>query len=122
MFALFCWSRARLFICFDEHSQVLPPLLEECKKPIMIPFVLPNIMAIAEGCSMVEFEELFFPHLEPVFALEDPVQIMSIFLLKFEVLLTRTPKSKLQVCGCRLFNTSPSLPAFFFLGGGLLGC
>eukprot|EP00041_Stephanoeca_diplocostata_P020274 m.451372 g.451372 ORF g.451372 m.451372 type:complete len:111 (-) comp21525_c0_seq9:187-519(-) len=62
----------------------------------MIPFVLPNIMAIAEGCSMVEFEELFFPHLVPVFVLEEPVQIMSIFLLKFEVLLTRTPKAKLQ--------------------------
>lgn len=77
-------------------KKVLPPLLEELKNPVMVPFVLVPVMVIAEECSISEFENLMFEPLIPVFAMSDPVQIMSILLHKFEMLLTKSPQKKHQ--------------------------
>jgi SCY1-like protein 2 len=77
-------------------KKVLPPLIQETKTTIMIPFVLPNILLIAEDCSMVEFEQAIFPFLVPIFAVTDPVQVLQIFLHKMSVLLTKSPPAKIQ--------------------------
>lgn len=50
---------------------VVPPLLGELKEPIIVPFVLPNVLAIAETCSIAEFEAAILPALEPVFAMRE---------------------------------------------------
>jgi len=41
----------------------------------MIPFVLPSVIIIAEGCSKDEFIKDVFPLLIPVFKLQKPVQV-----------------------------------------------
>ena len=41
----------------------------------MIPFVLPNILLIAETCTNEEYNELIFPKLKPVLKIQDPIQV-----------------------------------------------
>jgi SCY1-like protein 2 len=63
-------------------KKVLPPLLEELKNSVMMPFALVPVMIIAEECSVVEFETLLFDHLVPIFEVTEPVQVQSIFMHK----------------------------------------
>lgn len=63
-------------------KKILPPLLEELKNSVMMPFALVPVMIIAEACSVVEFETLIFEHLVPIFEVTEPVQVMSIFMHK----------------------------------------
>ena len=41
----------------------------------MIPFVLPNVLLIAENCTDEEYSQLIFPQLKPVLKIQDPVQV-----------------------------------------------
>ncbi len=41
----------------------------------MIPFVLPNVLLIAESCTSEEYNELIFPKLKPVLKIQDPIQV-----------------------------------------------
>ena len=41
----------------------------------MIPFVLPNILLIAEGLTADEYLNHILPSLLPVFQMEEPVQV-----------------------------------------------
>ena len=76
-------------------KKFLPPLLGELKEAIMVPFVLPNILLIADGLSIQQFETLLFESLVPVFKLQEPIQILQIFLHKMEILLTKSPQARL---------------------------
>ncbi|EGD83576.1 SCY1 protein kinase [Salpingoeca rosetta] len=75
------------------HQRVLPALQRECKQSLMAPFVLPNILTIADGCSIVEFEKDILPHLMPLFSVTDPVQVQAIFLGKLSLLLEKSPSN-----------------------------
>ena len=77
-------------------KKVLPVLIGETRNTVMVPFVLPNIMIIAEVVSIVEFESLIFESLLPLFGMVDPPQILSIFLHKFGLLLTKAPAAKVK--------------------------
>ena len=74
----------------------IPPLLTELQETIMIPFVLSNILLISEKLSIQEFELTVFPSLVPIFKIQEPIQILQIFLHKMSVLLTKSPQSQLE--------------------------
>ena len=56
-------------------QKVLPVLSTECHNNIMIPFVLPNVLLIAEESSIQEYSTLILPTLRPVFTVQNPVQV-----------------------------------------------
>eukprot|EP01135_Chromosphaera_perkinsii_P011581 Nk52_evm20s2449 gene=Nk52_evmTU20s2449 len=73
-----------------QRQRILPALLEELKTTLQIPFVLPNVFIIAEGCNKREFQELVFPALVPVFRIEDPIQVVLILMQRMDLLLQKT--------------------------------
>ena len=72
----------------------------------MAPFVLPNILHIAEGCTIVEFEQQILPHLLPLFSVTQPVQVPAIFLNKLAVLLEKSPAKVVRVRVCEWVSAS----------------
>ena len=77
-------------------QRVLPQLCAEFSNHQMIPFVLPNVLLIAEDCTTQEFIDLILPELKPVFKIQDPVQVVIIFLQKMDILLAKTPKDDVR--------------------------
>ncbi|XP_028810729.1 SCY1-like protein 2 isoform X2 [Denticeps clupeoides] len=77
-------------------NRILPALTSEFVNPDMVPFVLPNVLLIAEECTKDEFVRLILPDLTPVFKQQEPVQILLIFLQKMDLLLTKTPPEDIK--------------------------
>ena len=67
----------------------MPTLLAELKTVIQIPFVLPNVLAIAEDMSKGEFAEMIMPDLIPCFAVTEPVQVMLILMQRMDLILEK---------------------------------
>uniref|UniRef100_A0A8C7DN01 SCY1 like pseudokinase 2 n=1 Tax=Oncorhynchus kisutch TaxID=8019 RepID=A0A8C7DN01_ONCKI len=76
--------------------RILPALTSEFVNPDMVPFVLPNVLLIAEECTKDEYVRLILPDLSPVFKQQEPVQILLIFLQKMDLLLTKTPPEDIK--------------------------
>lgn len=76
--------------------RILPALMSEFVNPDMVPFVLPNVLLIAEECTKEEYVRLILPDLTPVFKQQEPVQILLIFLQKMDLLLTKTPAEDIK--------------------------
>ncbi|XP_008398792.1 SCY1-like protein 2 isoform X1 [Poecilia reticulata] len=80
--------------------RVLPALTSEFVNPDMVPFVLPNVLLIAEECTKEEYVRLILPDLTPVFKQQEPLQasnmILLIFLQKMDLLLTKTPPDDIK--------------------------
>ncbi|XP_069020908.1 SCY1-like protein 2 isoform X1 [Embiotoca jacksoni] len=80
--------------------RILPALTSEFVNPDMVPFVLPNVLLIAEECTKEEYVRLIMPDLTPVFKQQEPVQasnmILLIFLQKMDLLLTKTPSEEIK--------------------------
>ncbi|KAG9345683.1 hypothetical protein JZ751_008827 [Albula glossodonta] len=76
--------------------RILPALTSEFVNPDMVPFVLPNVLLIAEECTKEEYVRLILPDLSPVFKQQEPVQILLIFLQKMDLLLTKTPPEDIR--------------------------
>ncbi|XP_026640341.1 SCY1-like protein 2 isoform X2 [Microtus ochrogaster] len=81
-------------------QRILPCLTSEFVNPDMVPFVLPNVLLIAEECTKEEYVRLILPELGPVFKQQEPVQasnmILLIFLQKMDLLLTKTPPDEIK--------------------------
>uniref|UniRef100_A0A8C5N438 SCY1 like pseudokinase 2 n=1 Tax=Leptobrachium leishanense TaxID=445787 RepID=A0A8C5N438_9ANUR len=77
-------------------QRILPALTSEFVNPDMVPFVLPNVLLIAEECTKEEYTKLILPDLGPVFRQQEPVQILLIFLQKMDLLLTKTPSDEIK--------------------------
>ncbi|KAG5671519.1 hypothetical protein PVAND_001713 [Polypedilum vanderplanki] len=71
--------------------RILPCLVKEFVNPPMIPFVLPNVLLIAENCNNQEYVKHVLVHLKPVFKITEPIQILLIFMQKMDLLLKLTP-------------------------------
>jgi SCY1-like protein 2 len=71
--------------------RILPCLSKEFVNPPMVPFVLPNVLLIAENCTPKEFTKNILPSLKPVMKIQEPIQILLIFMQKMELLLKLTP-------------------------------
>ncbi|KAG7225689.1 hypothetical protein INR49_012275 [Caranx melampygus] len=82
--------------------RILPALTSEFVNPDMVPFVLPNVLLIAEECTKDEYVRLILPDLTPVFKQQEPIQasnmILLIFLQKMDLLLTKTPPEDIKNC------------------------
>ncbi|XP_049616694.1 SCY1-like protein 2 isoform X1 [Syngnathus scovelli] len=80
--------------------RILPSLTSEFVNPDMVPFVLPNVLLIAEECTKDEYVRFVLPDLTPVFKQQEPVQasnmILLIFLQKMDLLLTKTPAEDIK--------------------------
>ncbi|XP_077400951.1 SCY1-like protein 2 isoform X2 [Vanacampus margaritifer] len=76
--------------------RILPSLTSEFVNPDMVPFVLPNVLLIAEECTKDEYVRLILPDLTPVFKQQEPIQILLIFLQKMDLLLTKTPAEDIK--------------------------
>ncbi|CAB1346146.1 unnamed protein product [Coregonus sp. 'balchen'] len=76
--------------------RILPALTSEFVNPDMVPFVLPNVLLIAEECTKDEYVRLILPDLSPVFKQQEPIQILLIFLQKMDLLLTKTPPEDIK--------------------------
>uniref|UniRef100_A0A8C3JDQ4 SCY1 like pseudokinase 2 n=1 Tax=Calidris pygmaea TaxID=425635 RepID=A0A8C3JDQ4_9CHAR len=77
-------------------QRILPCLTSEFVNPDMVPFVLPNVLLIAEECTKEEYVRLILPDLGPVFKQQEPIQILLIFLQKMDLLLTKTPPDEIK--------------------------
>ncbi|KAI5699848.1 hypothetical protein M8J75_009780 [Diaphorina citri] len=77
-------------------NRILPCLMKEFINSSMVPFVLPNVLYIAEQCSQQEFTRDVLPHLIPVMKLQEPIQVLLIFMQKMEVLLKLTPPEQVK--------------------------
>ncbi|KAL7982510.1 hypothetical protein Chor_010108 [Crotalus horridus] len=81
-------------------QRILPCLTSEFVNPDMVPFVLPNVLLIAEECTKEEYIKLILPDLSPVFRQHEPIQasnmILLIFLQKMDLLLTKTPPDEIK--------------------------
>lgn len=71
--------------------RILPCLVKEFVNPPMIPFVLPNVLLIAENCTTQEYVKHVLVHLKPVMKITNPIQILLIFMQKMDLLLKLTP-------------------------------
>uniref|UniRef100_UPI00358F0628 SCY1-like protein 2 n=1 Tax=Myxine glutinosa TaxID=7769 RepID=UPI00358F0628 len=78
------------------QQRVLPCLVTEFVNPNMVPFVLPNVLLISVDCSRAEYTDLVLPDLIPIFKLQEPIQVLLIFLQKMDLLLTKTPAEDIK--------------------------
>ncbi|XP_022827750.1 SCY1-like protein 2 [Spodoptera litura] len=76
--------------------RILPCLTKEFVNPPMVPFVLPNVLLIAENCTKEEYVKYVLPVLKPVMMIQDPIQILLIFMQKMELLLKLTPGEEVK--------------------------
>ena len=67
--------RCVMFLQRMVIQKVFPLLAAEFQNHIMIPFVLPNVLLIAEESSIQEFSTLMLPALRPVFTIQNPIQV-----------------------------------------------
>lgn len=58
--------------------RILPALTSEFVNPDMVPFVLPNVLLIAEECTKEEYVRLILPDLTPVFKQQEPIQVHAV--------------------------------------------
>ncbi|XP_026748756.1 SCY1-like protein 2 [Galleria mellonella] len=76
--------------------RILPCLSKEFVNPPMVPFVLPNVLLIAENSTKEEYIKYILPVLKPVMLIQDPIQILLIFMQKMELLLKLTPGDEVK--------------------------
>nr|CAG4649944.1 EOG090X018J [Sida crystallina] len=71
--------------------RVMPCLAKEFVNPSMVPFVLPCALLIAADATKEHYVAHILPYLKPVMKIQEPVQILLIFMQKMELLLQKTP-------------------------------
>lgn len=71
-----------------NRKQILPCLVREFVNATMIPFVLPNVLQIVQNCpTQAEYQNDIQPHLLPIMKIEQPIQILLIFMQNIELLI-----------------------------------
>lgn len=77
-------------------NRILPCLIKEFVNPTMVPFVLPNVLLMAEKCTKEEYCQKILPSLKPVMKIQEPIQVLLIFMQKMELLLQLTPADEVK--------------------------
>lgn len=71
-----------------NRKQILPCLVRELVNATMVPFVLPNILLIAQQCPMqAEYLADVQRHLLPIMKIEHPIHILLIFMQNMDLLI-----------------------------------
>ncbi|KAI0811239.1 kinase-like protein [Irpex lacteus] len=73
--------------------KILPSLLEEMKDTHLLPYILPNVFAIAHILSPTQFAALVLPSLKPLFVIKEPPQNMITLLDNLQMLQNKTEKN-----------------------------
>lgn len=60
--------------------RVVPCLSKEYHTPEMVPFVLPNVLLVAEEATKEEFQSYILQDMIPLFRLQEPIQVSIYFL------------------------------------------
>ncbi|KAL1381328.1 hypothetical protein pipiens_013554 [Culex pipiens pipiens] len=82
---------------FQRDNQEKAKFYKEFVSPTMIPFVLPNVFSIAKLCNQAEFEKHIFVHLKSIMSLQEPVQILLIFMQNMELMLKLTSPNDVKI-------------------------
>lgn len=69
----------------------MPCLSKEMVNPSMVPFILPCALHVAQEASKEHYVAHILPHLKPAMKLQEPVQVLLIFMQRMELLLQKTP-------------------------------
>lgn len=69
----------------------MPCLAKELVNPSMVPFILPCALFIAQEASKENYVAHILPHLKAVMKIQEPVQVLLIFMQRMELLLQKTP-------------------------------
>ncbi|KAI9576905.1 hypothetical protein GQX74_011328 [Glossina fuscipes] len=78
------------------HS-ILPHLVKEFVNCLVIPFVLPYVLIIAEMSSQKEYSDHILTHLIPIFKLKEPIQTHLILMQKMDLLLKLTAPEEVKL-------------------------
>ena len=70
-----------------NRRKILPSLLEETRKAGLVPFLLPNILAIATKMDDDTFRAEVLPGLKPLFAMKEPPQALLALLDSLPLLM-----------------------------------
>lgn len=70
-------------------NRVVPCLIRELVNPDMVPFVLPNLLCIADEMSQEQFKEHLLNQLRPVFNIANPIQIPLFLLQRMDLLIEK---------------------------------
>ncbi|KAF9052742.1 kinase-like domain-containing protein [Panaeolus papilionaceus] len=73
--------------------KILPSLLEEMKDLQLLPYILPNVFAIAQSLTPSQFASQVLPSLKPLFAIKEPPQNMLTLLDNLTMLQDKTEKN-----------------------------
>jgi SCY1-like protein 2 len=96
-------------------NRVIPCLIRELINPEMVPFVLPNLLYIADEMTEEEFREHLLDAIKPVFVIPAPIQIPLILLQNLQLIITRCKNTSPDVINtevlsmmCRCLDSSSS--------------
>lgn len=51
----------------------------------MVPFVLPNVLLLAEKCNKEEYCQKILPGLKPVMKIQEPIQVLIIIVDSYPI-------------------------------------
>ena len=71
--------------------RVMPCMATEFVNASMVPFILPCVMQIAQDATKENFVAHILPYLKPVMKIQEPIQILLIFMQRMELMLQKTP-------------------------------
>ncbi|XP_072380250.1 SCY1-like protein 2 [Diabrotica undecimpunctata] len=77
-------------------QRVVACLAHDLGQPAMVPFILPSLLEIAQGCTQKEYCSYILPLIKPLMTLLEPVQVLLIMLQNMELLLKLTPAEDIQ--------------------------
>lgn len=73
-----------------KMNRVVPCLIRELVNPDMVPFVLPNLLCIADEMNQEQFKEHLLFQLKPVFNITNPIQIPLFLIQRMDLLVEKT--------------------------------
>lgn len=80
--------------------KVLPPLLQELKNKVQVPFVLPIIIEISDKLTTKKFETMIFPHVLPFLAVSEsgPSPLAPLFLDHISIFISKLSNTAVEKC------------------------
>lgn len=70
-------------------NRVVPCLLRELINADMVPFILPNLLCIADEMTQDQFKDNLLNQLRPVFSISNPIQIPLFLLQRIDLLIEK---------------------------------
>lgn len=72
------------------RRKLLPSLLELTADRALLPYILPNVFAISNGLSALEFTSRVLPRIQSLFRVHDPPQTQMLLLSHMDLFVSKT--------------------------------